>query len=229
MDKEFEKLGPWITKFYINGVACGGDFDASHDLRIDQFFQHFPDAKTILELGSLEGGHTFRLAEKAKVLALEGRQRNIDKALHMQRLLGVRNVDFRLTNLEEDELASYGRFDAVMCCGILYHMPRPWLLLKRISLITDKVFIWTHYAEEATHEIEGYSGCWYRERRYRGHRVFNKSNPLSGLSGRSYWLTLDALTTILKSLGFSIIDIIELTESEAGKSVTLAAQRPARC
>jgi hypothetical protein len=226
MDQEFDKLGPWITKFYIDGVACGGDFDASNDPRIDQFFQYFPDAKTILELGSLEGGHTFRLAERAKVLGLEGRQKNIDKALYMQKLLGIRNIDFRLTNLEEDDLSSYGQFDAVMCCGILYHMPRPWLLLKQISHITNKVFIWTHYAEEANSEFEGYPGCWYPEKRYRGSRIFNKSNPLSGLSAKSYWLTMDALVSILKSFGFSIIDVIELTESEAGKSVTLAAQRP---
>jgi hypothetical protein len=76
------------------GVACGGNFDASNDPRIDQFFQHFPDAKNILELGSLEGGHTFRLAERARVLGLEGRQKNIDKALYMQKLNSSQNHIF---------------------------------------------------------------------------------------------------------------------------------------
>lgn len=61
--KVFEGLKPLVTKFTINGTAYGGEFDAMNDGRITQFFQSFPDAKTILELGSLEGGHTFALSK----------------------------------------------------------------------------------------------------------------------------------------------------------------------
>lgn len=218
VDDEFERLGPWVTRFYIDGKPCGGDFDAFHDVRIDQFFQHFPKVKTILELGSLEGGHTLQLAKNAKVLGLEGRQKNIEKALYMQKLLGIKNSEFKLVDLEKEDLTSFGKFDAVMCCGILYHMPKPWNLLQQISRITDRVFIWTQYADKASEEVEGYPGCWFVER--------GLAHPISGLSDRSYWLTMDALRSILTDIGFMKIDIIEYGENNAGKCVTLTAQRP---
>lgn len=94
----------------------------------------------------------------------------------MQKLLGIKNAEFRLTNLEKDDLSLYGRFDAVMCCGILYHMPKPWELLRQISKITDKVFIWTQYSDEPIEKVNGYTGCWFRER--------GLAHPLSGLSWR---------------------------------------------
>ncbi len=220
MNAEFERLRPWITRFYIDGKPCGGDFDAFHDVRIEQFFKHFPNVKTILELGSLEGGHTFQLANKAMVLGLEGRQQNIEKALYMQTLLGIKNAKFILADLETEDLTSYGKFDAVMCCGILYHLPKPWNLLQQISRITDSVFIWTHYVEEASEEVEGYPGCWHVE--------LGLAHPIAGLSDRSYWLTMDALRGILMDLGFTKIDIIEYGENKAGKCVTLTAHRPIR-
>ena len=59
---EFSRRAPWITHFTIDGVEYGGDYKPT-DRRIPQFFAHFPDVRTILELGSLEGGQTFLLAQ----------------------------------------------------------------------------------------------------------------------------------------------------------------------
>ncbi len=42
----------------IDGVPYGGSFDAVNDPRLDLFFAAFPTPESILELGSLEGGHT---------------------------------------------------------------------------------------------------------------------------------------------------------------------------
>ncbi|HNG31197.1 MAG TPA: hypothetical protein PK012_15860 [Blastocatellia bacterium] len=62
IEREFAALQPWITKFVIEGRAYGGQFDALQDGRLTQFRQCFPSAQEILELGSLEGGHTIGLA-----------------------------------------------------------------------------------------------------------------------------------------------------------------------
>ena len=51
---EFERRKPWVTKFRIDESEYGGQFDAMNDGRILQFFQYFPGASTILELGALE-------------------------------------------------------------------------------------------------------------------------------------------------------------------------------
>ena len=65
---EFERLKPWVTKFHIAGSDYGGNFDALNDARIAQFFEIFPAVETVIELGSLEGGHSFALARRSSML-----------------------------------------------------------------------------------------------------------------------------------------------------------------
>jgi hypothetical protein len=62
LTSEFAKLAPWIFKFRIDGTDYGGEISALGDPRVEQFFRFVPAAETILELGSLEGAHTFILA-----------------------------------------------------------------------------------------------------------------------------------------------------------------------
>src|SRR5713101_1615996 len=103
---EFARRGPWITHFLIDGVESGGQFRALDDPRIDQFFEHFPNVGTILELGSLEGGHTFVLARRPgveRVLALEARVSNIAKARFVQKLLQIDNAQFVEADLEKSD------------------------------------------------------------------------------------------------------------------------------
>ena len=220
----FEALGPWVTKFTINGTAYGGGFDAMNDGRIDQFFQHFPDVKTILELGSLEGGHTFALSRRhgvQRVVGIEGRKANVDKARCVQELLGIHNVEFVIGNLESHHLLAAGTFDAVFCVGLLYHLPRPWDLIEGISQVSRNLFMWTHYAAEdkADKVVSGYRGITYRE--------FGSADPLSGMSPQSFWPTLAGLQTMLSRYGFTRTQIIEDNKVHPhGPSVTLAATAP---
>jgi len=218
---EFKKRGPWVTKFVIGGRAYGGRFDALNDVRLPQFFGQFPEAHAILELGSLEGGHTIGLAKLRgvqRVLGLEGRQANLDRARFVQTLLGVTRVDFVLENLETVDLSHFGKFDAVFCVGLLYHLPRPWELIAQIARVSPPLFIWTHYAadKKANKTINGFRGMEYRESGLR--------DPLSGLSPNSFWPTLEALTEMLTKHGFTTIRLIENNPSHPhGSAVTLAA------
>lgn len=204
--KEFEKRGPWITKFNVNGKEYGGDFDAMNDRRIDQFYQYFPDAKTILELGSFEGGHTLSIAKRnsvKKVIGVEGRRENINKAKFVQELLGIKNVKFVQSNLEDINLSEFGHFDVVFCSGVLYHLPKPWELIEKISGISENIFIWTHFSDEkkADTVIGEYKGMMWSEG--------DMCSPLSGLSPKSFWFTLDSLEKALKNYGFKNIHHVE--------------------
>src|SRR3954462_6058783 len=91
---EFEKLGPWIYQFRIGDQDYGGGISAVGDPRLDQFFCFAPEVKTILELGALEGAQTFIMAERPgvkRILALEGREKNLRKARFLQELLQIQN------------------------------------------------------------------------------------------------------------------------------------------
>src|SRR5262249_9784956 len=192
--RQFEIRAPWITKFAIEGKEYGGTFDPSKDPRVPQFAKCFPGVSDVLELGSLEGGHTFMLAtlpNVKRVVAVEGRTGNIEKARFLQKLFGITNVQFVEANLERFKLSQLGRFDAIFCSGVLYHLPQPWRLIEQMSEVSANLFIWTHYAveEEARKVKSGYAGKLYREA---GH-----SDPLSGLSQESFWPTRDSLNAML--------------------------------
>jgi SAM-dependent methyltransferase len=235
----FEALGPWVTRFRIGGQEVGGGFDPADDKRLRQFREHFPQVRTVLELGSLEGGHSFELAQMpgiSRVVGIEGRPINIERAEYVQRQLALYNVQFIEGNLETMRFLPLGRFDVVFCVGLLYHLPEPWKLIRKLSRVTDRIFMWTHYAtigQALGFELEKSrrqrldsrfgrlpQGFYYPE--------FGLADPLSGMSSRSFWPTLDGLRDMLTSAGFSKITIIEddLEHPHAGPAVTLAAEKP---
>jgi len=193
-------------------------------VRPASFFRHLPNARRILELGACQGGGTFQLAAHPgvhEVVAIEGRDYHVEKAQFVQKTLGVTNVQFLCENLETFDLTSLGRFDAVYCVGFLYHLPRPWELLRRLAAITDHIYINTHYVRlsEADLTIDGYAGMSYTE--------FGYADPLSGLSGWSFWPTLPALAQMLLDAGF-VPEILEIDSVGPGQSphgTTVLARR----
>lgn len=216
----FKKRAPWVTRFKIGEREYGGAHTFDDDRRIGQFFEAFPRVRAILELGSLEGGQTFQLAKRAGVslLAVEGRKFNLDKARYVQKLLKIENVKFVQGDLEKKPLASFGQFDVVFNSGLLYHLPRPWELLDQLRAAAPRVFLWTHYAaaDRMTETINDFPGHWFQEH--------GPTDPLSGLSPKSFWITLASLTGRLKHNGFDQIKVIEDDPQHPnGPCVTLAA------
>jgi hypothetical protein len=221
LTSEFVKLAPWVFQFRIDGADYGGAVSAVGDPRVDQFFRFAPDAKTILELGSLEGAHTFILAERPgieRVLALEGRELNLRKAKFVQELLKLPNVEFAQANLESSDLAAFGEFDTVFCSGLIYHLPEPWKLITQLRSVAPRLFIWTHYAPDAEADIVigGLRG--------KIHHEGGAEEPLSGMSATATWLTLGSLITSLTTSGYGSVHVIHNDLAHAnGPAVTIGA------
>ncbi|HYJ06255.1 MAG TPA: class I SAM-dependent methyltransferase [Chthoniobacterales bacterium] len=219
---EFAKLAPWIFQFRIDGHDYGGGISAAGDARIEQFFRFAPNPATILELGALEGAHTFMLAARPgvqRVLALEGREANLRKARFVQELLQVRNAEFAQANLEHARLAEFGAFDVVFCSGLLYHLPEPWKLIEQLPAVAPALFIWTQYAAEEEAKDVG------RGLRGKIHGEGGPDEPLSGMSPTAIWLTLASLRSVLQASGYQKIDIIHDDPKHAnGPAVTIGAR-----
>ena len=217
---EFATLGPWIYQFQIAGQTYGGGISAVGDVRVERFLGYAPKARTILELGSLEGAHSFILAENAeRIVALEGREANLRKARFVQQLLEIRNVKFEQANLEEADLTPFGKFDAVFCCGLLYHLPEPWRLLERLPAVAPLLFIWTQYAADNEARDIG------RGLRGKTHIEGGADEPLSGLSPTATWLTLASLRDLLRACGYKRVDVIYDDPAHPnGPAVTIGAR-----
>ena len=206
LNARFARRGPWITKFHIDGHDYGGWFDPTPpaDVRIDTFAAHFPGARRILELGTLEGGHAFQLARLPgvrEVVAVEARESNLERARFVRRVLGIENVKLVQGDLETLAIGSLGWFDAIFCAGLLYHLTRPWDLAHRMRAISPDLFLSTHYAAEdkADTVANGLHGLTYREG--------GIASPLAGLSPTAFWPTLDSLVRMLKEVGYRDITI----------------------
>lgn len=221
LTSQFAELAPWVFQFRIGDQNYGGGITVAGDYRVDQFFRFVPKAATILELGSLEGAQTFILAKRPgvrRVLALEGRELNVRKARFVQELLHVPNAEFAQANLENTDLAAFGKFDAIFCSGLIYHLPEPWKLISQLAAIAPHLFIWTHYAAEADTEVfaDGLRGKIRAEG--------GAADPLSGMSATATWLTLGSLITSLTRSGYAGVHVIhnDVTHSN-GPAVTIAA------
>ena len=221
LTEEFAKLGPWIYQFEVDQRKYGGAISAAGDVRVERFLQFAPRARAILELGALEGAQSFILAQHPgvkRIVALEGRAANLRKARFVQELFGVRNVEFVQANLEDADLTALGKFDAVFCCGLLYHLPEPWTLLQQLPKLAPLLFIWTQYCgEKEAHDL---SHGW----RGKIHIEGGPDEPLSGLSSTATWLTLPSLRDLLAASGYKTIEVINDDPSHPnGPAVTIGA------
>ncbi|MGF1470649.1 MAG: class I SAM-dependent methyltransferase [Rubrobacteraceae bacterium] len=218
----FERRGPWVTGVRINDKVYGRATRHSSP-RLREFFEAFPEASRgrVLEPGSLEGAMTVELAKRAgEVVGLEGRPENVERARFLKSLLGADNAAFHVTDLEEDDLSSYGTFDAVFCCGLLYHLSHPRAFVGRTAAVSPHLYLDTQYARDDWQltEKEGFWG-WIRPE--------NPRDPQSGLSTTAFWPTLNELYRLLSESGYTTVETLaHLPDNRHGPRVHIAASRP---
>lgn len=116
----------------------------------------------ILELGPLEGGHTYSLEVAhgaGEIVAVESNERAYLKCLVAKELLATNRSRFLLGDCDrhmEDLVAGDGsRFDVVVSCGVLYHMEHPARHIELLCRSAEAVFVWTHYYDRDLVEAIG--------------------------------------------------------------------------
>jgi SAM-dependent methyltransferase len=102
----------------------------------------------VVDLGCLEGGYAVEFAKLGfDTLGIEAREDNLQKCEYVKSNLGLTNVNFVKDDVRN--LANYGKFDIVLCYGLLYHLNDPIAFLKTVSECTNKLlFLNTHFATE---------------------------------------------------------------------------------
>jgi SAM-dependent methyltransferase len=194
----FAARAPWATGFRVGGCHYGGAYVPADDGRLAEFCRLHPAPGRVLELGSLEGGHSFALAGRGwDVVAVEGRPASLARAawLHGAAFPGAR-VRFVPGDVRTLDLAGLGTFDAVFCVGLLYHLPEPWELLRRLHALAPVLFVCTHFALTDEVTAGGYRGRWYAEH--------GPGDPLSGLEPRSFWPTRPEVLRMVADTGWGV-------------------------
>lgn len=204
-------------------VDSGGFAGLFDDPRIDWMVETLGgvEGQRILELGPLEGGHTYSLEAKhgaSEIVAVEANQRAYLKCLIGKEILRTERARFLLGDFNRYMAESGERFDLVVACGVLYHMENPAEHIKLLCQSADAVFVWSHYFDrglieaagphvaqkfnvETTVDFEGYE------------HVLHRQDYLDALgwggfcgAGREYanWIRLDDIHNLFDRYGFEI-------------------------
>lgn len=170
----------------------------------------------IADLGCLEGGYTVEFARAGfDALGIEAREANFAKCEYVANKLELKNLRFVRDDVRN--LEKYGVFDAIFCCGLLYHLDKPGAFLETLSRCTRRLLILqTHYAVPDRDPIgirlsamavsEGMAGRWYEEWP-EGSSEEVQQNLLWASVGnaRAFWPTKGELLQKLRDVGFGVI------------------------
>jgi SAM-dependent methyltransferase len=199
--------------------------------------------RRVLELGPLEGGHTYQLHEDgaADILAVEANSSAYLRCLVVKELLGLTRARFALGDFVEYLRGEPGRWDLVWASGVLYHLRDPAEVIRLISRVTDRLYIWTHYYDadliaampnlphrftgrrEAEHH--GFRHTLYRQEYQEG---FESFAFCGGGAAYSEWMSRADLLACLRHFGFDRVSVAhERHHHPSGPSFSVAAWRTA--
>lgn len=178
--------------------------------------------RRILEIGPLEGGHSYMLeqAGAAEVLAIEANTRSFLKCLCIKEVFNLRAVRFLLGDgmafMEQDA----GGFDMVFASGVLYHLQDPMAFLRLLPRMAPRALLWTHYFDDAIirrapalahkfgpterNSIDGFS-YEFVEQSYK--EALQWSGFCGGSAPTSRWLTRRSILDYLRHVGYSRIEV----------------------
>ena len=194
----------------------------------------------VLELGPLEGMHTYMLAQAGAghVDAVEANTLAYLRCLVTQQVMKFGNATFLLGDfvkwMEADR-----RYDLVLASGVLYHSADPIRLIELIARTADRFFIWTHYFEDALKRREDLRGVPFsgvvetrpfrdqtfalHERGY--YKAQNDPKFCGGLHDRHFWMTKPDILRLIELLGFDWSIAHDAPDHPYGPSFSILARK----
>lgn len=226
------------------GIDTGGFAPLFDDDRIAWMVERLGgvDGQRILELGPLEGGHTWALEARfgaREIVAIEANQRAYLRCLVAKEIMGSTRSRFLLGDFNRYMAESGERFDLVVACGVLYHMENPAEHIGLLCSAADSVFVWTHYYDrsiveaspelarkftvQTEVEVDGYRHTLYRQ-------DYLDALGWTGFCGAgrpsANWLELDDIVGLFDRNGFEVADTGFHNDSHAhGPAIAFIARR----
>lgn len=190
----------------------------AHHKLIEMGLEGGVTGRDVLELGPLEGGHTYlldRLGAKS-VTAVEANARAYLKCLIAKETFGMPRARFLLGDCLAYLKTGYTGFDVGIACGILYHLTNPVELLELLARRCHAVFLWTVFYDPEFVAQNPVPGAKFSEAlemetagfKHTVHRFnYGPSLDWKGFCGGgdvySYWMEKDQILDALRQFGFT--------------------------
>ncbi|MGI8312989.1 class I SAM-dependent methyltransferase [Saccharopolyspora hattusasensis] len=194
----------------------------------------------ILELGPLEGGHTYQLhAAGAEIIAVEAQTRAYLKCLIVKELLGMPQARFLLGDFTPYLRDAEERFDLCFASGVLYHMRNPVETIALTAKVATKLFLWTHVYDEdvitrsellaprfPSHQRATHQGFDHTLHRFNYAEALQRNGFCGGSAPYSNWLTRADLLAALEHFGWTVTNIgFDTPDHPHGPALALTATR----
>ncbi|TWD44776.1 hypothetical protein FB480_1225 [Agrobacterium vitis] len=218
-----DALPGWNSSFPQELNLTAGTIPLFADGRIFKVLDAFGsiEGKNILEVGPLEGMHTYILNQRnpASIDAIEANKQCFMRCLVTKEILKLDRAAFYLGDIQNWLQASDRLYDLTLASGVLYHMPDPGEFLRRLSARSQSLFLWTHYYDErvmpkADVRHTPFSGNMdvrtiagmdvrYFERSYQFANM--SASFCGGMNDRHYWMHREDILKLLAHLGYDDI------------------------
>jgi len=238
--------GEWASRLPPphDGLRAG-DAQLFEDERIRWALERFGplDGQSVLDLGPLEGGHTYMALQAGaqRVVAVEGNARHFLKCLVVKDLLRLDAADFRLGDFLAMLQSEPDEYDLVLAQGVLYHMVDPVELIALSAARGRRLALWTqyydaervarlaprirrHFADEPTAAVtRGFAHTHHRFNYGFGRKLVGF---YGGNQPHANWLSREDLMGALEHVGWRDIEVgFELLDHPHGPSLSLTAVR----
>lgn len=199
---------------------------------------HFPrmSGRRAIDLACHEGWFSQQVATLGfDVLGLDARAEHVADAIQVAAACGATNVSFRQCDVHAIDPAAEGRFDLVLCLGLIYHLENPVGALRMARALTAEGGL----CLVETQIAPGLSGVIDY-----GHHTFVKTltgsfaiidetgethGPETSTTGICLVPSLEALLWVLRKVGFASVEVLAVPEDgyeqlRFGKRVMVAAR-----
>lgn len=193
----------------------------------------------VLDLGCLDGIFSIEFAQHgAHTLGVEVRESNIQKAIFCKNAYGLDNLEFLKEDVRNLSVDRHGKFDVIICSGILYHLPAADAIgvMNQMFQMTNRIVIIDTQISFEPEEMVLHNGEEFWGRTYREHAddatPEEKEKNIWGSADNttSFWFTRPSLINLLSKVGFSsVYECFTPTHNEIPDRCTLVAIKSSPC
>lgn len=223
MNAVSRKYGPWhYCNIYLqDGVYTMAPKIIGDEIKLRRVVQCISDHNggsleglRILDLGCGEGIYSIELARrKAQVVAMDGRETHLEKVRFIKRVLSLDNLEVVQDDVRNLSLAKYGKFDVVLCLGILYHLKAPdvFSFIERLNDVCQHLCIVDTRVNlrpktPYTYDGETYWGGWGEEHWPGDSKELKLSRIAASLDDdKNFYLSRPTLYNRLFHVGFTSV------------------------
>jgi hypothetical protein len=233
--------GEWVSR--LPSPLRGGEAPLFDDPRVTWGIEELGPltGARILELGPLEGGHTWMLerAGAASITAVEAHPKAYLRCLVVKEAVGMQRSrflfgDFMRYLAETDEV-----YDVCWASGVLYHLRNPAELIELAARRAPRLFVWTHYYDpeiarsneflrkRISREVPAtHAGFAHTQHRFDYGITFDLGRFCGGTAPHASWLTRDTLLDCLAHFGWQVVATgFEEPHHPHGPAIALACRR----